>query len=78
LITDVIMPEMNGCQLAKELQLLQPALRILYMSGYTADIITQHGVRLKDTHFLQKPFDLKTISIKIKEVLDPVERSFPT
>jgi PAS domain S-box-containing protein len=69
LITDVIMPEMNGPQLVQELIRLRPGLRILYMSGYTADTIAPHGVLRPEMYFLQKPFDLKTLSIKIKEAL---------
>lgn len=69
LLTDVIMPEMNGAQLAKQLRELRPELRVLFMSGYTADIIAQHGVLHEDLHFLQKPFDLQAISIKVREAL---------
>ncbi|WP_448873021.1 PAS domain S-box protein [Desulfobulbus propionicus] len=69
LITDVIMPEMNGIQLAQELLESRPRMRVLYMSGYTADIIAKHGTLHNKANFLQKPFDLKTLSIKIKEVL---------
>ncbi len=69
LLTDVVMPEMNGAQLAQQLRELRPELRVLYMSGYTADIIAHHGVLHQDIHFLQKPFDLQAISIKVHEAL---------
>lgn len=69
LLTDVVMPEMNGAQLAKQLRELRPELRVLFMSGYTADIIAPHGVLHEDLHFLQKPFDLHTISSKVREAL---------
>lgn len=69
LLTDVVMPEMNGAQLAQQLRELRPELRVLYMSGYTADIIAQYGVLHQDIHFLQKPFDLQAISIKVHEAL---------
>ncbi|MGE4403029.1 MAG: PAS domain S-box protein [Desulfobulbus sp.] len=70
LLTDVIMPKMNGTRLAQELLRIRPEMRVLYMSGYTADTIGQHGVLHQEIHFLQKPFDLKTLSTKIREVLD--------
>ncbi|MDD2463663.1 MAG: PAS domain S-box protein [Desulfobulbus sp.] len=75
LLTDVIMPEMNGTRLAEELLQIKPDMRVLYMSGYTADTIGQHGVLRQEIHFLQKPFDLKTLSTKIREVLDATERA---
>lgn len=73
LLTDVVMPEMNGAQLAQQLRELRPELRVLYMSGYTADIIAHHGVLHQDIHFLQKPFDLQTISVKVHEALQGVQ-----
>ncbi len=71
LITDVIMPEMNGRELAKNLLSLYPHLRRLFMSGYTADVIAAHGVLDDGTHFIQKPFTMKTLSEKVREALDP-------
>ncbi len=74
LLTDVIMPEMNGTQLAQEIVKICPVARLLFMSGYTDDILGQHGVPYEEIHFLQKPFDLKTLSEKVREVLDaPVD-----
>ena len=70
LITDVIMPEMNGKDLANKLQSLNPQLKCLYMSGYTADIIAQHGVLDEGVYFIQKPFSLSNMAAKVREVLD--------
>jgi two-component system, cell cycle sensor histidine kinase and response regulator CckA len=58
LITDVIMPEMNGKDLALELTRMHPHIRSMYMSGYTADIIAHHDVLENGVNFLQKPFSL--------------------
>ncbi|MBA4366883.1 MAG: histidine kinase [Desulfobacterium sp.] len=69
LITDVIMPEMNGRDLARQLTILYPKLKILFMSGYTANVIEQHGVLDKDIHFIQKPFSRKDLAFKVREAL---------
>lgn len=69
LITDVIMPNMNGKDLALDLQSLNPRLKCLYMSGYTADAISQHGVLDEEVHFIQKPFSLPDLATKVREVL---------
>ncbi|NLX19995.1 MAG: PAS domain S-box protein [Desulfobulbus sp.] len=69
LLTDVIMPEMNGRQLAGRLQHLVPGLRCLFMSGYTADVIARHGVLDEGVHFIQKPFTMQVLAGKIREVL---------
>ncbi len=70
LMTDVVMPEMNGRDLAKKLQSLNPELKCLYMSGYTANIIAHHGVLDAGLHFIQKPFNLNVLTDKLREVLD--------
>ena len=64
------MPEMNGRELAAQLLLLRPDLQLLFMSGYNADVIAQHGVLEEGVHFIQKPFSLKNLSAKVREVLD--------
>ncbi len=69
LMTDVIMPEMNGRDLARELLLLYPDLKRLFMSGYTADIIANHGVLEKNVSFIQKPFSMQDLAIKVREAL---------
>jgi len=70
LITDVVMPDMNGQDLANFLMSIHPGLKRLFMSGYTADIIANHGVMDKGIHFLQKPFTIKDLSGKVREALD--------
>ena len=70
LVTDVIMPVMNGKDLALDLQSMNPQLKCLFMSGYTADAISQHGVLDETVHFIQKPFSLPNLAIKVREVLD--------
>jgi PAS domain S-box-containing protein len=70
LITDVIMPELNGRDLAENLILLNPELKVLFMSGYTSDVIAHHGVLDEHVSFIQKPFSHKELAIKIREVLE--------
>lgn len=70
LMTDVIMPEMNGRDLAIEVQSHCPHLKCLFMSGYTADVIGHHGVLDKEFHFIQKPLKLHALAVKVREVLD--------
>jgi PAS domain S-box-containing protein len=70
LITDVIMPEMNGRDLSLQLQQRDPAIKCLFMSGYTADIIAQHGVLEDGVFFIQKPFTVSGLMRKVREVLD--------
>lgn len=69
LVTDVIMPEMNGRALAERLQPLRPGLKVLFMSGYTADVIARSGMLEPGTHFIQKPFSRQDLSAKIREAL---------
>jgi PAS domain S-box-containing protein len=70
LVTDVVMPRLSGRELATRLSSERPGLRILYISGYTDDSIFRHGVLEGGVAFLQKPFNLKSIAEKIREVLD--------
>jgi PAS domain S-box-containing protein len=70
LMTDVVMPEMNGRDLAKSLLALNPDLKCLFMSGYTANVIAHHGVLDKGISFLQKPFSRKDLAAKVRETLD--------
>jgi CheY-like chemotaxis protein len=70
LMTDVVMPEMNGKDLACKLLSLHPHLRCLFVSGYTADVIAHHGVLDEGVHFLQKPYTVQVLSKKMREVLD--------
>jgi two-component system sensor histidine kinase EvgS len=70
LITDVVMPEMNGRDLARQLALFRPQMRCLYMSGYTADVISQHGVLDAGIHFIQKPFSLNDLAGAVRGALE--------
>ncbi|MEI6207618.1 MAG: response regulator [Desulfuromonadales bacterium] len=70
LMTDVVMPEMNGKDLANKLQSLYPQLKCLYMSGYTANVIAHHGVLDAGVHFIQKPYSLPDLAAKVRDVLD--------
>jgi response regulator RpfG family c-di-GMP phosphodiesterase len=70
LMTDVVMPEMNGRDLAKNLLALNPQLKCLFTSGYTANVIAHHGVLDEGVHFIQKPFSRKDLATKVREVLD--------
>ena len=70
LITDVVMPEMNGRDLAKNLLTLYPALKRLFMSGYTADVIAHHGVLDEGVHFIQKPFSKKDLAARVSKALE--------
>lgn len=69
LMTDVVMPEMNGRLLANHLRAQLPDLRCLFMSGYTANVIAHHGVLDEGVHFIQKPFALHALAAKIREAL---------
>lgn len=75
LITDVVMPKMNGRDLAKKLMAVYPGLKCLYMSGYTANVIAPHGVLNEDVQFIQKPFTKLDLGIKIRAVLDQTSHS---
>lgn len=70
LITDIVMPEMNGRELAEQMQPLQPGMKIMYMSGYTANVIAFRGVLEAGVNFVQKPFSLMDLAVKIREVLE--------
>jgi PAS domain S-box-containing protein len=69
LITDVVMPEMNGRILAEHLQSICPDTKILFMSGFTADVIAHQGILDEGVNFVQKPFSLQQFAVKVHEVL---------
>jgi two-component system, cell cycle sensor histidine kinase and response regulator CckA len=70
LITDVIMPEMNGLELANKLQAIYPSIKRMFMSGYTANAIAHHGVLDEGVHFVQKPFSQADLAKIVRKVLD--------
>lgn len=70
LLTDVVMPELSGRELANRLIAQRPALRCLFMSGYTADVIVHSGVLDEGVHFIAKPFNRDQLAHKVREVLD--------
>jgi DNA-binding NtrC family response regulator len=69
LMTDVVMPEMNGRDLAKNLTSFCPGLKRLFMSGYPADVIAHQGMLEEGVHFIQKPFSLQDLAAKVREAL---------
>lgn len=69
LLTDVVMPEMNGRELAKNILKLHPGLKRLFMSGYTSNVIAHHGILDEGVHFLQKPFSLADLSASVRKAL---------
>jgi CheY-like chemotaxis protein len=71
LMTDVVMPEMNGRVLARNLLALHPGLKRLFMSGYTAEVIAHHGVLDEGVHFIQKPFSVADLATKVRDALAP-------
>jgi signal transduction histidine kinase/CheY-like chemotaxis protein len=75
LLTDVIMPEMNGWQLAEEIIKQHPNLKILFMSGYSDEVIDHHGILEEGVLLLNKPFSKQEISKKVRNILDSVPLS---
>ncbi len=70
LMVDVIMPEMNGRELAEHVLATHPHLKCIFISGYTADIIARHGVLDDGVNFIQKPFTMLELSTKVRQILD--------
>lgn len=70
LITDVVMPEMNGRDLFDSIKQIRPGIKCLFMSGYTADVIADHGIVEEGINFIQKPFSLKSFTLKVRKILD--------
>jgi CheY-like chemotaxis protein len=70
LITDVVMPEMNGRQLEQNLRSICPGIKCLFMSGYSGDIVAQHGVLEDGVHFIQKPFSIQALGDRVREIVN--------
>jgi CheY-like chemotaxis protein len=69
LVTDVVMPGMNGRELARRLLELRPETKVLYLSGYADDAVERHGVLDPGTAFMQKPFSPGALASRVREVL---------
>jgi len=70
LLTDVVLPEMNGRQLAKRICAAKPGVKVMFMSGYTADVIAQRGVLEQNSVFIEKPFTRNDLGRKVRETLE--------
>ncbi|NLX53082.1 MAG: response regulator [Deltaproteobacteria bacterium] len=70
LLTDVVMPGMNGRELSEKIAVIRPEIKCLFMSGYTADVIAREGVLEENVQFLQKPFSLRDLAVKVRSVLE--------
>ncbi len=70
LITDVVMPEMNGKELSETLKKIHPNIKTLYMSGYTANTIAHHGVLEENVNFIQKPFTIKDFLLTVRKAIE--------
>ena len=71
LVTDVVMPNLSGVEMAQRLLSKYPQLKVLYMSGYTQDVIAHKGVLENDTAFINKPFSQEDLGNKIRSILSP-------
>ena len=69
MLTDVVMPNLSGRELADRLEKLRPGIKVLFMSGYTDDAIVHHGVLEEGAEFIQKPFSPDELAVKVREVL---------
>jgi CheY-like chemotaxis protein len=70
LMTDVVMPKMNGREVAGGVLELHPELKVLFLSGYTDDAVVRHGILHETVNFLEKPFSPASLAVKIREILD--------
>jgi CheY-like chemotaxis protein len=70
LLTDVVMPKLNGKELFSLISYIRPELKVLYMSGYSSNVIGRHGVLDEGVHFIQKPFSIQVLSQKVRDALE--------
>ena len=70
LMTDVVMPRMNGRELAEKLRTLRPSIKVLFTSGYTDDVIVHHGMLDDDVDFISKPFERDALAARVRKILD--------
>ena len=70
MVTDVVMPGMSGGQLAELLAEKYPVMKVLFVSGYSEQVVLRHQIASLRTNFLQKPFTLKSLAAKVREILD--------
>ena len=70
LVTDMVMPEMNGRDLAQRLAAIRPGIRCLFVSGYTADVIASRGVLDDGVRLLEKPFSRRDLAVKLRQALE--------
>jgi two-component system, cell cycle sensor histidine kinase and response regulator CckA len=75
LVSDVVMPKMSGSELGQKLTAQRPGLKVLYVSGYAENTVLQHGLAELGSRFLHKPFTLKALAAKIREVLNTEDRA---
>jgi two-component system cell cycle sensor histidine kinase/response regulator CckA len=69
-LTDVVMPQMSGLDFVEKILPDYPSTKVLFMSGYTDNVIVEHGLLDKDRNFIQKPFNAKALIQKVREILD--------
>jgi len=72
LLTDVIMPVIGGCELARRVSAMRPGTKVVYMSGYTDDTLAFYGLPQPDTSYIQKPFTPVALAEKLRQVLSTV------
>ena len=70
LISDVVMPQMSGAELVAKIKVIKPELKVLFMSGYTENVIVRQGVLKEGIHFVQKPFSMKDLARKVREAME--------
>jgi len=71
---DVVMPEMNGRDLAEKISHSRPDIKCLFMSGYTANVIAHRGILDEGLNFINKPFSKQDLSTKLRDILDEKSR----